>query len=165
MKVLILIISAKVQGAYRRLSMFIDGIAKVVVKLRLYTLCTPLAFTLIIAGKSPESVRSIRRLLKTWGSRLSWVTWTCCIDERGWSAVRCGRIKKILLRDDDIGIVEACVRLLKDDGLCARLGEAARRKAKSMYDGPAIGDSIASELRAIFSSGNTSSARVSALLE
>ena len=72
---------------------------------------------------------------------------------------------EILIRDDDIGIAEACVRLLKDDGLCARLGKAARRKAKSMYDGPVIRDGIASELRAILSSGKTSSARVSAFLD
>jgi hypothetical protein len=39
------------------------------------------------------------------------------------------------------------------------------KESESMYDGPAIRDGIASELRAIFSSGQTSSARVSALLE
>jgi glycosyltransferase involved in cell wall biosynthesis len=72
---------------------------------------------------------------------------------------------EILIRDDDIGIAEACVRLLKDDGLCGRLGKAARKKAKSMYDGPVIRDGIASELRAILSSGKTSSARVSAFLD
>jgi glycosyltransferase involved in cell wall biosynthesis len=73
--------------------------------------------------------------------------------------------KEILIRDDDIGIAKACVRLLKDDGLCARLGEAARQKAKSMYDGQVIRDGIASELRAILGSGETSCARVSAFLE
>jgi|SRR5262249_8595399 len=39
------------------------------------------------------------------------------------------------------------------------------KESESMYDGPAIRDGIASKLRAIFSSGQTSSARVSALLE
>jgi glycosyltransferase involved in cell wall biosynthesis len=73
--------------------------------------------------------------------------------------------KEILIRDDDIGIAEACVRLLKDDGLCARLGEAARRKAKSIYDGPVIRDGITSELRAILSSGDTSRPRIAAFLE
>jgi glycosyltransferase involved in cell wall biosynthesis len=73
--------------------------------------------------------------------------------------------KEILIRDDDIGIAEACVRLLKDESLCARLGEAARRKAKSMYDGPVIRDGIASELRDVLSSGETSRVRVAALLE
>jgi glycosyltransferase involved in cell wall biosynthesis len=73
--------------------------------------------------------------------------------------------KEILIRDDDIGIAEACVRLLKDEGLCARLGEAARRKAKSMYDGPVIRDGIASELRDVLSSGETSRVRVAAFLE
>jgi glycosyltransferase involved in cell wall biosynthesis len=67
---------------------------------------------------------------------------------------------EILIRDDDKGIAEACVRLLEDDGLCARLGKAARRKAESMYDGPTIRDGIVSELRAVFSSGKTSSAQV-----
>jgi glycosyltransferase involved in cell wall biosynthesis len=73
--------------------------------------------------------------------------------------------KEILIRDDDIGIAEACIRLLKDEDLCARLGEAARRKAKSMYDGPVIRDGIASELSAVLSSGKTSRARVAGFLE
>ena len=60
---------------------------------------------------------------------------------------------EILIRDDDIGIAEACVRLLNDDGLCARLGEAARTKAKSLYDRPVIRDRIASEFRTMLRSG------------
>jgi hypothetical protein len=40
-----------------------------------------------------------------------------------------------------------------------------QRIGKWMYDGPAIRDEIASELRAILSSGKTSSARVAAFLE
>jgi glycosyltransferase involved in cell wall biosynthesis len=60
---------------------------------------------------------------------------------------------EILVRDDDIGIAEACVRLLNDDGLCARLGQAARTKAKLLYDRPVICDRIASEFRAMLHSG------------
>jgi glycosyltransferase involved in cell wall biosynthesis len=60
---------------------------------------------------------------------------------------------EILIRDDDIGIAEACVRLLNDDGLCARLGQAARTKAKLLYDRPVICDRIASEFRAMLHSG------------
>ncbi|HKC94432.1 MAG TPA: glycosyltransferase family 4 protein [Nitrospira sp.] len=60
---------------------------------------------------------------------------------------------EILIRDDDIDIAEACVRLLNDDGLCARLGEAARTKAKSLYDRPVIRDRIASEFRTMLRSG------------
>jgi glycosyltransferase involved in cell wall biosynthesis len=70
--------------------------------------------------------------------------------------------KEILIRDDDIEIAEACVRLLNDEALCARLGEAARRKAKSMYDGPVIRDGIASELSAVLNSGKMSRAQVPA---
>jgi glycosyltransferase involved in cell wall biosynthesis len=61
---------------------------------------------------------------------------------------------EILIRDDDLGIAEACARLLHDDGLCARLGEAARTKAKSLYDRPVIRDRIASEFRAMFRPSN-----------
>jgi glycosyltransferase involved in cell wall biosynthesis len=61
---------------------------------------------------------------------------------------------EILVRDDDLGMAEACIRLLHDDGLCARLGEAARTKAKSLYDRPVIRDRIASEFRAMFRPSN-----------
>jgi glycosyltransferase involved in cell wall biosynthesis len=60
---------------------------------------------------------------------------------------------EILIRDDDTGIAEACIRLLNDDGLCARLGQAARTKAKLLYDRPVIRDRIASEFRAMLHSG------------
>ena len=64
---------------------------------------------------------------------------------------------EILIRDDDIGIAEACVRLLNDDDLCARLGEAARTKAKSLYARPVIRDRIASELRAMLRQARSAS--------
>jgi glycosyltransferase involved in cell wall biosynthesis len=73
--------------------------------------------------------------------------------------------KEIMIRDDDIGIAEACVRLLKDEDLCARLGEAARRIAKSMYDGTVVRDGIALELSAVLNSGKTSGSRIAAFLE
>jgi glycosyltransferase involved in cell wall biosynthesis len=53
---------------------------------------------------------------------------------------------EIQIRDDNAGIAKACVRLLKDDLLCAQLGEAARRKAKSTYDIPSIRNRIASDI-------------------
>jgi glycosyltransferase involved in cell wall biosynthesis len=59
---------------------------------------------------------------------------------------------EILIRDDDGGIAEACVRLLREDVLCARLGEAARNKAKPLYDLPMIRDLVASEIQRSLSS-------------
>lgn len=44
----------------------------------------------------------------------------------------------ILLRDDDAGIAAACVRLLRDDALAARLGAAARARAATEYEAGAI---------------------------
>lgn len=41
---------------------------------------------------------------------------------------------EILIRDSDEDIADACVQLLGDEELCARLGSAARQKAKAVYD-------------------------------
>lgn len=45
---------------------------------------------------------------------------------------------EILLRDRDEDFAEACVRLLRDDALCARLGAAARARMTAQYDVAAI---------------------------
>jgi glycosyltransferase involved in cell wall biosynthesis len=49
----------------------------------------------------------------------------------------------ILLRDDDAGFAAACVALLRDPEICARMGAAARVRARTLYDGDAIQDGIA----------------------
>lgn len=49
---------------------------------------------------------------------------------------------EILLRDDDASFADACLQLLRDDGLCARLGDAARAKAMALYDRERIQDRI-----------------------
>ncbi len=41
---------------------------------------------------------------------------------------------EILIRDSDDDIADACVQLLGDEELCARLGSAARQRAKAVYD-------------------------------
>jgi glycosyltransferase involved in cell wall biosynthesis len=50
---------------------------------------------------------------------------------------------EILLRDDDAGFADACLRLLADDALGARLGAAARRKVAQSYELSAVQDRIA----------------------
>ncbi len=42
--------------------------------------------------------------------------------------------RDVLLRDDADSFAEACVRLLEDDALCARLGVSARAVATRLYD-------------------------------
>jgi glycosyltransferase involved in cell wall biosynthesis len=49
----------------------------------------------------------------------------------------------ILLRDDDAGIAAACVRLLRDDALATRLGQAARAAMRTHYVAAAIRDRLA----------------------
>jgi glycosyltransferase involved in cell wall biosynthesis len=44
----------------------------------------------------------------------------------------------ILIRDDDGGIADACVRLLEDEAWCAALGLAAYRVARAAYDRDAV---------------------------
>lgn len=56
--------------------------------------------------------------------------------------------REILLRDDDAGFAEACVFLLRDDAACARLGEAARRRALDCYSAAAASSRIAGLLEA-----------------
>jgi glycosyltransferase involved in cell wall biosynthesis len=66
---------------------------------------------------------------------------------------------EILIRDDDASVAEACIRLLKDDALCMRLGQAARQKAKSLYDISSVRDGVVSEMAKILGSANISNAR------
>lgn len=54
---------------------------------------------------------------------------------------------EILLRDDDQALADACVQLLKDDAVCRRLGEAARRKAVRLYDAKNIQDDVVRLMR------------------
>lgn len=42
--------------------------------------------------------------------------------------------EELLLRDGDAALAEACIRLLVDDALCARLGSSARLMMRSLYD-------------------------------
>lgn len=50
--------------------------------------------------------------------------------------------REILLRDDDAGIAAACVALLADDALCARLGTAARTRMIELYEAGAVRSQI-----------------------
>jgi len=52
----------------------------------------------------------------------------------------------VLLRDDDRSFADACIRLLSDDTLCARLGAAARAKAVAQYDAAKVERRIANIL-------------------
>jgi glycosyltransferase involved in cell wall biosynthesis len=56
---------------------------------------------------------------------------------------------EILIRDDDAGIAEACMRLLSDDLLARRLGERARRKAQGLYDEAATREKIVSDIKGV----------------
>lgn len=53
---------------------------------------------------------------------------------------------EILIRDDDEKIAEACIHLLKDDTLCAHLGDAARRKAQFLYNLSSVKAQIVAEV-------------------
>lgn len=57
----------------------------------------------------------------------------------------------ILLRDDDGGFADACLRLFQDDALAARLGASARARMQTLYDASSITahlrDRIEAELR------------------
>lgn len=55
---------------------------------------------------------------------------------------------EILIRDDDAGFAEACLRLLGDDALCRRLGLGARARTRSLYDASAVQARIAGILAA-----------------
>lgn len=60
--------------------------------------------------------------------------------------------EEILLRDDDAAFADACVRLLEDDGLCDRLGSAARARMVSLYDMSKIEAHIADLMRDVLRS-------------
>lgn len=53
----------------------------------------------------------------------------------------------ILLRDDDRGFADACIRLLRDDALRTRLGDAARQTMRRLYDAESIRAGIARMMR------------------
>jgi glycosyltransferase involved in cell wall biosynthesis len=59
----------------------------------------------------------------------------------------------ILIRDDDGGIADACVRLLEDDAWCATLGLAAYRVARAAYDREAVKKLIVAEARGVLGTG------------
>lgn len=46
--------------------------------------------------------------------------------------------RDLLLRTDDAGLADACIRLLHDDALCARLGAAANQRVHELYDSAGI---------------------------
>ena len=50
--------------------------------------------------------------------------------------------EEILLRKDDAGLAEACVRLLRDDALCVRLGASANAKMRELYETSRIVSSV-----------------------
>jgi len=50
----------------------------------------------------------------------------------------------ILIRDDDAGFADACLRLLEDDVLCRKLGLGARARMESLYDAAVVQSRIAS---------------------
>lgn len=54
--------------------------------------------------------------------------------------------REIVIRDDDGGLAKECVRLLRDEGECGRLGEAARLRTETLYDASRIQARIASHL-------------------
>ncbi len=56
---------------------------------------------------------------------------------------------EILVRNDDAGLAEACVLLLKDRNLRERLGLAARKRALALYDARAIEQRIEAEIRTL----------------
>jgi glycosyltransferase involved in cell wall biosynthesis len=56
----------------------------------------------------------------------------------------------ILLRDSDADIAAACVRLLREDALAHRLGEAARALVREQYQAAAIRDQLARRFAADF---------------
>jgi glycosyltransferase involved in cell wall biosynthesis len=51
--------------------------------------------------------------------------------------------EEILICDSDEEIAEACLRLLRNEELCAQLGSAARQKAKLLYDVANVREKIA----------------------
>jgi glycosyltransferase involved in cell wall biosynthesis len=56
---------------------------------------------------------------------------------------------EILVRDDDDGLAEGCVRLLNDRNLREQLGLAARKRALALYDARAIEERIEGDIRSL----------------
>ena len=54
--------------------------------------------------------------------------------------------QEILVRDRPQAFADACVELLRNDALCARLGQAAREKTEARYDRRAVIELIQSEV-------------------
>jgi glycosyltransferase involved in cell wall biosynthesis len=61
--------------------------------------------------------------------------------------------REIILRDAAAELVEACVHLLDDPNAAARLGQAARQKARSTYERTAVVDQLADIFRTGFADG------------
>lgn len=55
--------------------------------------------------------------------------------------------REIMLRDNDEDFAAACVNLLRDNAVCARLGEAARARMKASYAAEGIAAQIADIMR------------------
>jgi glycosyltransferase involved in cell wall biosynthesis len=55
--------------------------------------------------------------------------------------------RDILLRENDAELANACVRLLRDDALCRKLGAAARATMMRLYDAHSIEQQIVEMIR------------------
>ena len=55
--------------------------------------------------------------------------------------------EELLLHDTDAALAAACVRLLVDDALCARLGSSARLRMQSLYDRSSVSRRIREVLK------------------
>jgi glycosyltransferase involved in cell wall biosynthesis len=62
---------------------------------------------------------------------------------------------EILLADDDAGLASACERLMHDDALCERIGDAARRRALQDYRADHIKQQVARLLQGVVDRGRT----------
>ncbi len=56
---------------------------------------------------------------------------------------------EVLLRDDDSGFAEACVRLIQDEALCQRLGDAAREKMRQDYEADRVQEQVTRLLQGV----------------
>ena len=56
---------------------------------------------------------------------------------------------EVVLRDDDAGLAGACGQLIRDDALCERIGDAARRKVLQDYQADHIQEQISRLLRGV----------------
>jgi len=62
--------------------------------------------------------------------------------------------RDLLLRDDADAFATACVRLLQDDALCARLGASARETATRLYDRRSVSRDVGDLMSAALQSGS-----------